>query len=166
MPPAGAGTAVPVGHDLDLGLVLLDRGALVHEPLDDLALGDALADVGSLNSTALRRRRRPGPLRARPRPRARGRAAGALVEVEDHVDLALVDGLHDRAAGGRRHLDGGLVGHDLDHGLVLLDRGPFGHEPLDDLAFGDAFADVGQLELDHWGVVLDVRAVVGRIRRR
>src|SRR5439155_19777733 len=37
-----------VRHDLDDRVVLLDGVSLFHEPLDDLALLDALPDVGEL----------------------------------------------------------------------------------------------------------------------
>src|SRR5256712_762281 len=52
-----------------------------------------------------------------------------------------------RTRDGRRDLNGDLVRHDLDDWVVLLDGVPFLHEPLDDLAFVDAFPNVGKLEL-------------------
>ena len=56
--------------------------------------------------------------------------------------------LRDRARARRRDLDRGLVGHDLDHRLVLCDGVARLDQPADDLALDDAFADVGQLELE------------------
>jgi hypothetical protein len=44
---------------------------------------------------------------------------------------------------GRRYLDGRLVRHHLDHGLVLRDLIALLNEPLDDLALSNALADVG-----------------------
>jgi hypothetical protein len=55
---------------------------------------------------------------------------------DDHARLRRRDG-HRR-----------LVGHHLDHRLVFLDDArPACNEPLDDLALGNAFADIGKLEL-------------------
>ena len=48
---------------------------------------------------------------------------------------------------GRRDLDRRLVGLDLDERVVLGDLLPLGDEPACDLAFGQALAEVGQLEL-------------------
>ena len=42
-----------------------------------------------------------------------------------------------------------LVGHDLDHGLVLGHGGADLHHPADDLTLCDTLPDVGQLEVEH-----------------
>jgi len=55
--------------------------------------------------------------------------------------------LEDLSGDRRRDLNGDLVRHDLDDWVVLFDGVPFLHEPLDDLAFVDAFPNVGKLEL-------------------
>ena len=52
-----------------------------------------------------------------------------------------------RPALGARDLDVGLVRQDRHEGSVLLDRAAFLDEPLDDLALGDALADVRKPEL-------------------
>src|SRR4029453_340597 len=66
----------------------------------------------------------------------------------DRDDLSLLDhDLRDLARGRRGDLDRRLVGLDLDERLVLGDLVPFGHEPAGDLAFGQALAEVGKLEL-------------------
>src|SRR2546428_556715 len=68
--------------------------------------------------------------------------------VADLDDLAFFrPELEDLSRDGRRDLNGDLVRHDLDDWVVLLDGVPFLHEPLDDLAFVDAFPNVGKLEL-------------------
>ena len=46
----------------------------------------------------------------------------------------------------RAHLDRGLVGLDLDDGLVLDDGVALAHEPARDLALGQALAEIGQRE--------------------
>src|SRR6185295_13222385 len=56
--------------------------------------------------------------------------------------------LEDGAALGCADGDGRLVRHHLDHVLVLGDGVPCPDVTPDDLAFGHAFADVGQLELE------------------
>ena len=58
----------------------------------------------------------------------------------------VVDLGHD-AGERRRHLDGGLGGLDLDDDLVELDGVADGDHPLQDLALGEALAEVGQLEV-------------------
>ena len=63
---------------------------------------------------------------------------------DDLTDLRTEAG--DRAGDGRRQLDGRLVGHHVDDGLVLADDVADGHLPLDDLGLRHPFADVGQLE--------------------
>ena len=159
-----------VGHHLDDRLVFFDRRALRDEPLHNLAFGDALADVGKLEledgSTAAATRRGGGRScggRGRSRRGRRGgsrrrRGAGATaLDVEDHgTDRDRVafssEELRHLTRGGRRDLDGRLVGHHLDDGLVFLDGIAFADEPLDDLAFGNAFPDVRQFELDHFGL--------------
>ena len=50
-------------------------------------------------------------------------------------------------AGRRRDLDRRLVGRDLDERVVLRDLLALLHEPARDLAFGEALAEIGQLEL-------------------
>ena len=67
---------------------------------------------------------------------------------------------------GSGDLDGGLVGHHLDDGLVLVDAVPLGDEPLDDLALGDAFPDVGQLELECHGWCAQEVGCVGAVGGR
>src|SRR5881628_81937 len=68
--------------------------------------------------------------------------------VADLDDLAFFrPELEDLSGDRRRDLNGDLVRHDLDDWVVLFDGVPFLHEPLDDLAFVDAFPDVGKLEL-------------------
>ena len=54
-----------------------------------------------------------------------------------------------RAREGDRHLDGGLRGLDLDHGLVDLHVVAELHVPGDDLGLGEALAEVGQQEVRH-----------------
>src|SRR2546426_1220543 len=65
---------------------------------------------------------------------------------EIHVEFLRPE-LEDLSGDRRRDLNGDLVRHDLDDWVVLFDGVPFLHEPLDDLAFVDAFPDVGKLEL-------------------
>ena len=52
----------------------------------------------------------------------------------------------------RGKLDVRLVGQDLDQQVVLLDRGPFGHQPADDLPFRDPLPHVGEFQLDRHGL--------------
>ena len=56
--------------------------------------------------------------------------------------------LDDGASGRSRDLHRSLIRHDLDDGLVLFNGRALFDKPLDDLALGDALADVGELELD------------------
>ena len=66
----------------------------------------------------------------------------------DRDDLALGDeDLRDLAGRGRRDLDGRLVGLDLDERVVLGDLLALGDEPAGDLALGQPFAEIRQLEL-------------------
>ncbi len=60
--------------------------------------------------------------------------------------------LGDRAGVGAGELDGDLVRHHLDDGLVLGDRAALGHQPLDDLALDDRLGQLGQQQLTrHFG---------------
>ena len=66
----------------------------------------------------------------------------------DGHDLALGD--HDSrhlAGRGRRNLDGGLVGLDLDQRLVLRDLLALLYEPAGDLALGKTLTEIRELEL-------------------
>ena len=74
-------------------------------------------------------------------------------DIEDHqfrADRALLaqfavdrdDGAGDR----RRQLDGRLVGHDVDERVVLADHLAGLDVPGDNLGFGRALADIGQLD--------------------
>src|SRR6185369_16500260 len=54
-----------------------------------------------------------------------------------------------RARGGQ--LDGGLVGHHLDDGLVELDLVALFDLPPDDLALDDTFADIRHVEVERHG---------------
>src|SRR5262249_61328039 len=65
---------------------------------------------------------------------------------------------------GRWDLDGRLVGHDLDHGLVLAVVLARFDQQLDDLALDNALADVGQLELEGHGQYSTVRRIASAIR--
>jgi hypothetical protein len=49
---------------------------------------------------------------------------------------------------GRGNGDRGLVGHELDDALVLLDRVAGLDQPLDDLSLDDAFPEIRKLELE------------------
>ena len=70
----------------------------------------------------------------------------------DRDDVALLDeDLRDLAGGGRGDLDRRLVRLDLDERLVLGDLVAHGHEPAGDLAFGQALAEIGKLELVRHG---------------
>src|SRR6266536_763211 len=53
----------------------------------------------------------------------------------------------DLSGRGRRDLDRRLVGLDLDERIVLSDLLPLGDQPPGDLAFGQALAEVRELEL-------------------
>jgi hypothetical protein len=82
------------------------------------------------------------------------------VGVDDDHDLAdgaqLAGGNHDLgdpAGAWRRDLDGRFVGHDLDHRLIFAQRVTFGGQPADDLTFDDAFANVGESELEGHGLI-------------
>jgi hypothetical protein len=56
------------------------------------------------------------------------------------------------ATGLRRgNLDGGLVGHDLNHRLIFTQGVPFVYQPLDDLALDDTFTDIWEPELKRHG---------------
>ena len=98
-------------------------------------------------------RRRAGRARARRRRRRRAPGgAGPVAEAQqDRADLhALagldVDGGH-APAERRGQLDLGLLGLHEEDGLVLLDLVALGDEDADDLRLGEAFAEVGQLEV-------------------
>ena len=70
----------------------------------------------------------------------------------DGDDLALGDEDPGHGpGGGRRDLDRGLVGLDLDERVVLGELLPLGHEPAGDLALGEALAEVRQFELVRHG---------------
>jgi hypothetical protein len=49
----------------------------------------------------------------------------------------------------RWDLSGGLVGDQLDEGVVFGDDVAFFDEPAIDLGLGHAFAQIGQLEIRH-----------------
>ena len=127
-------------------------------------------DAELLREPADERRRPDTSLGARPGPDSRtwpgwtarvverlGRSGGAVLADDDEHrpdrdDLAFLDeDLRDLAGGGRRDLDGRLVGLDLDERLVLGDLVALGDEPAGDLAFGQALAEVGKLELVRHG---------------
>jgi hypothetical protein len=57
--------------------------------------------------------------------------------------------LRDPPSLGGGDLDIGLVRQDADQGRVLANHVALLHEPLNDLALGDAFADVGESKLVH-----------------
>ena len=102
-------------------------------------------------------RRRPPSL---PPARRRSRRPRSTIStLPDRADLAFGEhALRDAPGARRRDLDRRLVGHDLDHRLVLVDDVAFLDEPADDLALDDAFADVGQVELvDHHEPQPDLR---------
>ncbi|MNX15747.1 hypothetical protein D3C86_455990 [compost metagenome] len=129
----------------------------VHRVLDDrgrlgkLVVKDA-ARVGEREF-----RRGSGGLSSRslglvPAVRDGGLGAGFHLDHDDHVadvdDLAgLTNGLDDLALAGRGNLDGGLVGHDLEHGLVRSDLVAGLHQPGNQFALDHALADVGETEL-------------------
>ena len=82
----------------------------------------------------------------------RGRGSSPDVDRDDRradVDhrAGVEEQLGDRARVGRRQLDRGLGGLHLAQGLVHRDGVTDVHEPLQDLALGEALTDVGQLEL-------------------
>ena len=89
----------------------------------------------------------------------RGRRSGAG-RLEGDKRLPHLDGVplldedtHDAAPGGAGHLDDGLVGLDFQERLARLDDVPGGNEHADDIARGDVFAQIGQLEIGgHGGV--------------
>src|SRR5438105_2279713 len=64
----------------------------------------------------------------------------------DDLPLGHEDPGH-RPRGGRRDLDGRLVGLDLDERVVLGDLLALGDEPARDLALGQTLPEVGELEL-------------------
>src|SRR5262249_3703668 len=70
----------------------------------------------------------------------------------------------------RRDLDRRLVRLHLDERVVLGDLLPLAHEPARDLAFGQALAQVGKLELVGHGAGIyrgvPTQAVAGTIRTR
>ena len=80
---------------------------------------------------------------------ARGPVAADHDEHGAHRDdLAFGDeDSRDGSARRRRDLDRRLVGRDLDERVVLGDLLALLDEPASDLAFGQSFAEVGQLEL-------------------
>ena len=89
------------------------------------------------------------------RVRSRLGHVDAVSVLEDHEDLADFhdvaggEGQGDDLAGDRGgQLDQSLVGLDLDQRLVACDRVARGHQPGDDLALLEAFADVRQREVD------------------
>ncbi len=70
----------------------------------------------------------------------------------DGDDRPLLDeNLRDLAGGGRGNLDRGLVRLDLDERLVLGHLVSLRYQPARDLAFGQALAEVGKLELVRHG---------------
>ena len=84
---------------------------------------------------------------------SRGRGRGSVPDHDDHgADLHHLPFLRQELlhgpGGGAGDLDIRLVGHHLDHRLILADRLPLLHEPLDDLAFGQPLADIRQLEFN------------------
>ncbi len=80
--------------------------------------------------------------------RRRGRAATDLREnLADLNHLAFLGrDAADRARHGGRNLDRRLVRHDFEHGLVGGHGVTVLHEPTDEFAFLDAFADIGEFE--------------------
>ena len=109
------------------------------------------------------------------RRRWRARLCAVLADHDedrpDRDDLALLDeDLRDLAGGRRRDLDRRLVGLDLDERLVLGDLVALGHEPAGDLAFGQALAEIGKLELvRHGGGIYrgrPIQASAGAMRTR
>ena len=89
--------------------------------------------------------------------RGRRRGAGRLEGDErlPHLDsVPLLDqDARDAAPGGAWHLDDGLVGFDFQERLARLDHVPGGDKHGDDIAGGDVFAQIGQLEIGgHGGV--------------
>ena len=61
---------------------------------------------------------------------------------------------NDDARAGRRKLDCRLVGHHLDHWLVLNNMITDCYQPFADLSFGEPLADVRQSELEPWHALL------------
>ena len=89
------------------------------------------------------------------RRRGRRRGGGAADDDEDGADRddrALLDeDPRHRPGGGGRDLDRGLVGRDLDERVVLGELLALRDEPAGDLALGQPFTQVGQLELVRHG---------------
>ena len=119
----------------------------------DAELGRDLADErrrAHLLAAAARRRGLRRSLLGASAP-ASGRDSVAADHDEhrsDRDDLAFRDeDPRDLPARRRRDLDGRLVGGDLDERRVLGDVLALLDEPARDLAFGQALAEVGQLEL-------------------
>jgi hypothetical protein len=87
--------------------------------------------------------------------RRRGRRVAVVDDDEDLADrddvAVLVVDLGDRAGARGGELDGGLIGHHLDEGLVELDGVTDLDLPTDDLALDNTFADIGHVEVERHG---------------
>ena len=145
----------------------------------DVELAGQSADVGRRDSAAIAPGRAilrlvvgPRDLRGLGRLRAGvGSCVGIALELErdndapDRHDFALLGvQLGDDAVDRRGDLDEGLVRLDLGEWLVLRNLVADGDEPLDDLPLGDAFADVGELELSRHGQNSTVSLIWSSIR--
>ncbi len=132
------------------------------QPADERRRPDAIGrrrrrrDWGILGGGLLRRRLGPRLLVT---GRCRAVRADHDENGADGHRLALLDeDLRDLPGRRGRDLDGRLVRLDLDQRLILADLVALGDEPARDLALGQAFAEVGELELVRHRLILSARS--------
>ena len=141
------------------------RGRTTHVVFGDTTLRAGAADGPQIDAELVREppdeRRRPDPSVSRPVPGDRfgsvGCSGSSVVAEPSPITTITAPDRHDVALRGEdarddpgrrgRDLDRRLVGLDLHERVVLRDLLTFGDEPTCDLAFGQALAEVGQLEL-------------------
>jgi hypothetical protein len=152
---AGGGFDVG-GEDAAAGARAGDGGEVDTAVEGELADGRrGLGPGGRTTGGGAGGRGRRGVLGGKGRGRRRRRLRGGLPVLQDHdhlTDLHDVSGGEgqgdDLAADRGWEFDEGLVGLDLDEGLVPGDRVAGGDQPGDDLALLQSFADVGEDELE------------------